>query len=61
MDYMGKEMKHKYFTKNIDNGWEEIDEDIANDVIRQYFERRYIWVVGIGMFIIGFLLGVVAS
>jgi len=54
-------MKHKYFTKNIDNGWEEIDEDIANDVIRQYFERRYIWVVGIGMFIIGFLLGVVAS
>jgi hypothetical protein len=53
--------KHKYFTKNIDNEWEVIDEYIANDVIRQYFERRYIWVVGMGMFIIGMLLGVAVS
>jgi len=53
--------KYKYFTKNIDNQWEEIDEDIANDVIRQYFERRYIWVVGMGMFIIGMLLGIAVS
>jgi hypothetical protein len=53
--------KYKYFTKNIDNQFEEIDESIVNDVIRQYFERRYIWVVGTLMFIIGFLLGVAVS
>jgi hypothetical protein len=51
----------KYFTKNIDNQWEQIDPKIADDVIKQYFERRYIWTVGIGMFIIGFLFGIIAS
>jgi hypothetical protein len=53
--------RYKYFTKNIDNVLEEIPEEVANDVIRQYFERRYIWIVGTGMFIIGFLLGVIAN
>ena len=52
--------KHKYFYKNIDNQWEEVDPDIVNHVIQQYFERRYIWIVGMGMFIIGFLCGVIA-
>ena len=56
-----KMKKHKYFTKNIDNGWEEIPEDIANDVIRQYIERRYTLVISIGLFIIGFLCGVIAN
>lgn len=51
----------KYFTKNIDNDWEEIDEEVANDVIRQYIEKRYTWIIGIGLFIIGFLLGVIAN
>lgn len=51
----------KYYTKNIDNELEEISEEIVNDVIRQYFERRYIWTVGIGMFIIGLLCGVIAN
>lgn len=54
-------MAVKYFTKDIDNNWIEIDEDIANDVIRQYFERRYIWVVGTFMFIVGMLLGIAVS
>ncbi len=53
--------KHKYYTKDIDNGWEEIPEEIANDVIRQYIEKRYTWIIGIGLFIIGFLCGVIAN
>ena len=53
--------KHKYFTKNIDNGWEEIPEEVANDVIRQYIERRYIGVIIGASFLIGFLLGVIAN
>lgn len=53
--------KHKYYTKNIDNGWQEIDEDIANDVIRQYIERRYTGAIIAAAFIIGFLCGVIAS
>ena len=53
--------KHKYFTKNIDNGWQEIDEDVANDVIRQYVERKYIGTLIAAAFIIGFLCGVIAS
>jgi hypothetical protein len=53
--------KHKYYTKNIDNNWEEIDEDIANDVIRQYIERRYTGGIIAAVFIIGFLCGVIAN
>jgi hypothetical protein len=53
--------KHKYFTKNENNKWEEVPLKIANDVIRQYFERRYMWSISLGLFIIGFLLGVVAN
>lgn len=53
--------KHKYFTKNMDNGWEEIPEDIADDVIRQYIERRYTGAIIAAVFIIGFLCGVIAS
>jgi hypothetical protein len=53
--------KQQYFTKNIDNKLEVIDEDIVNDVIRQYIERRYIGVIMLAPFIVGFLLGVIAS
>jgi len=53
--------KQKYYTKNIDNKWEQVPEEIANDVIRQYIEKRYTWVIGIGLFIIGMLLGVAVS
>ena len=56
-----KMKKHKYFTKNTDNGWEEIPEDIADDVIRQYIERRYTGAIIATVFIIGFLCGVIAS
>ena len=52
--------KQQYFTKNIDNDWELVPEDVANDVIHQYIEKRYTWVIGIGMFLIGFLCGVIA-
>jgi hypothetical protein len=53
--------KDKYFTKDIDNNWVEVDEEIAKDVLRQYFERRYIGVFVLSAFIVGFLLGVIAS
>lgn len=53
--------KQKYFTKGIDNEWEEISQDIANDVIRQYIERKYIGVIALTTFIIGFLLGIIAN
>ena len=60
--YCGVKMKkHKYFTKDIDNNWEEIDEDIADDVIRQYIERRYTGAIIAAVFIIGFLCGVIAN
>ena len=53
-------MKDKYFTKDIDNNWVQVEEEIANDVLRQYFEKRYIGTIIISAFIIGFLLGVIA-
>ena len=53
--------RHKYFTRDIDNRLVEISEDISNDVIRQYIERRYTGAIIIAVFIIGFLCGVIAS
>jgi len=53
--------KYKYFTKDEDNNSVEIDEVIADDVIRQYIERRYTGAIIIAEFIIGFLCGVIAS
>jgi len=53
--------KPKYYTKNIDNQWEEIDDNIANDVIKQYIERRYTGAIIAAVFVIGFLCGVIAN
>jgi hypothetical protein len=53
-------MKDKYYTADDDFNTVEIDEGIAKEVIRQYFERRYVGALVIGSFIIGFLLGVIA-
>ena len=61
LNLMGITMKHKYYTKDIDNGWEEIPEELVNDVIRQYIERRYTGALLIAAFVIGFLCGVIAS
>lgn len=52
--------KQKYYTKDIDNQWVEIDSEIADSVIQQYVERKYIGVLVISSFIIGFLLGILA-
>lgn len=52
--------QHKYYKKDIDNNWIEIEKDIADSVLMQYFEKRYIGALVIGSFIIGFLLGVIA-
>ena len=53
--------KQKYYTKNEDNRWEEVPEDIVNNIIKQYVERKYIGTLVFATFIIGFLLGVIAS
>jgi len=53
-------MKHKYYTINEDNDLEQIPGNIADDVIRQYIERRYTGALLISMFVIGFLCGVIA-
>ena len=53
--------KYKVFYQKYRQSVEQIDPKIADDVIKQYFERRYIWTVGMGMFIIGFLFGIIAS
>lgn len=52
--------KNKYYTTDDDYNTVEIDEGIAKEVLRQYFERRYVGALVIGSFIIGFLLGVIA-
>ena len=53
-------MKHKYYTTDDDFNTIEIDQDIAKEVMRQYFERRYIGAIAISSFVIGFLLGIIA-
>ena len=53
--------KYKYFTKDEDNNSVEIDEVIADDVIRQYIERRYTGAIIAAVFVIGFLCGVIAN
>jgi hypothetical protein len=54
-------MKQKFYTKDDDNNYVTIPDNIAKEVIRQYIEARYTYVVGIALFIVGFLLGVIAS
>jgi len=53
--------KQNYYTKNLENKWEEIPQTLAHDVIRQYIEKRYTLVIGMGLFIVGFLLGIAIS
>lgn len=52
--------KDKYFIQNEDYEWDQIDPDIADNVLHQYFERRYIGAITLSSFVIGFLLGVIA-
>jgi hypothetical protein len=52
--------KQVYFTKDKNLNLVEVDDQLANDILKQYFERRYIGAIVIGSFIIGFLLGVIA-
>jgi len=38
----------------------EIPENVSDSVISQYLDKKYIGVIGLSSFIIGFLLGVLA-
>ncbi len=52
--------KYLFYTQDEEYNYVEIDENIAKEVLRQYFERRYVGALVMGSFIIGFLLGVLA-
>lgn len=39
----------------------EIPKDITKQIISDYLEKYYLWSLSLGIFIIGFLLGVIAS
>lgn len=44
----------------IDDEIYEIDRELERAIIRRYLEKRYISVIGMSCFTIGFLLGVLA-
>jgi hypothetical protein len=49
-----------YYTDSETKERRFIDEHISDSVLKQYLENKYIGVIGLGCFIIGFLLGVLA-
>lgn len=51
---------NKYYTTDDDFNQIEIDQEIAKEVLRQYFERRFVSTIAIASFTIGFLLGLLA-
>lgn len=51
----------KYYIIDPDNGETiKVPEYMVDGVIKQYLDRKYIGVIGLGSFIVGFLLGVLA-
>lgn len=38
-----------------------VPDEIKNIIVKEYLIRTYYWAVGFGCFIIGFLLGIIAS
>jgi len=40
---------------------EYVPDEIKDQIIKQYLMKYYHWTIGIGCFIIGFLLGIIAS
>lgn len=45
----------------IDDDIYEVDRELERAIIRRFLERRYISVVGLSAFTIGFLLGIIAT
>lgn len=50
----------KYKVHVGEDEYVDIPRDVINNIIRDYLSNKYYISVGIGMFVIGFLLGVVA-
>jgi uncharacterized BrkB/YihY/UPF0761 family membrane protein len=44
----------------VDDEVYEVDREVERAVIKRYLEKRYISVIGLGCFLVGFLLGVIA-
>ena len=51
----------KYYIETSSSKNVEISDDIVYSIIKDHLTKSYHWSIAIGMFIIGFLLGVVAS
>lgn len=46
----------------LSNGKEvEVPEQLQDKIIKDYLMTRYHWVIGISMFMIGFLIGILAN
>ena len=45
----------------VDDEVYEIDKELERAIIKRFLEKRYISVVGLSAFIIGFLLGIIAT
>ena len=56
--YIGREMKGKRLLMKDKYG---IPNDVRDQIIKDYFMKSYHWTIGIGMFLIGLLFGVVIS
>jgi hypothetical protein len=54
-------MSKKYYVETSSNKNIEISDEIAYKIIQDHLSKSYHWSIAIGMFIIGFLLGVVVS
>lgn len=51
----------KYYVETSSRKNVEISDDIVYSIIKDHLTKSYHWSIGFGMFIIGFLIGVIAS
>lgn len=50
----------KKYIIDLDDSYIEVPEDLCKQIVSDHLEKYYIWSLGLGVFIIGFLLGVLA-
>lgn len=50
----------KKYTIDLDDSYIEIPDELSKQIISDHLEKYYIASMGLGLFIIGFLLGVLA-
>jgi hypothetical protein len=50
----------KKYTIDLDDSYIEVPDNLRKQIISDHLEKYYITALGLGLFIIGFLLGVLA-